>query len=100
VPTELASWPEIGGIYIEDTPGILAPQRARTLIPAILAAAGDRPVDWHFHNNIGMGTVNYAIAVESGGSILHTCPQPLANGPSLPSTEQVLPGGMTGTLKA
>jgi oxaloacetate decarboxylase alpha subunit len=78
------------GIYFEDAPGILTPERAETLIPAVLAAAGEKPVEWHFHNNTGMGAVNYLKAVELGGTILHTCTRPLANGPSLPSTEQTL----------
>jgi oxaloacetate decarboxylase alpha subunit len=87
---EMASWAQISAIHVEDAPGILTNERARTLIPAILAAAGDKPVEWHFHNNTGMGTANYATALELGGSILHTCSKPLANGPSLPSTEQTL----------
>ena len=37
-----------------------------------------------------MGALNYMIAVELGGTILHTCSRPLANGPSLPSTEQTV----------
>jgi oxaloacetate decarboxylase (Na+ extruding) subunit alpha len=87
---QMASWPSVNAIYVEDAPGILTPERARTLIPAILAAAGDKPVEWHFHNNTAMGALNYMIAVELGGTILHTCSRPLANGPSLPSTEQTV----------
>jgi oxaloacetate decarboxylase alpha subunit len=87
---EMASWPEVSGIYFEDAPGILTPERAVTLMPALLAAAGDKPVEWHCHNNTGIGAVNYVKAVEAGGTILHTCTLPLANGPSLPSTEQTL----------
>jgi oxaloacetate decarboxylase alpha subunit len=87
---QMASWPSVSAIYVEDAPGILTPERARTLIPAILAAAGDKPVEWHFHNNTAMGALNYMIAVELGGTILHTCSRPLANGPSLPSTEQTV----------
>ena len=87
---EMVSWPSVSGIYVEDAPGILTPDRARTLIPAILAAAGDKPVEWHFHNTTGMGARNYMTAVEAGGTTLHTCSRPLANGPSLPSTEQTL----------
>lgn len=87
---EMVSWDSVSGIYVEDAPGILTEQRARTLIPALLAAAGDKPVEFHFHNNTGMGAVNYMTALEAGGSILHTCSEPLANGPSLPSTEQTL----------
>jgi oxaloacetate decarboxylase alpha subunit len=87
---EMVSWPSVSGIYVEDAPGILTPDRGRTLIPAILAAAGDKPVEWHFHNTTGMGAHNYMTAVEAGGTTLHTCSRPLANGPSLPSTEQTL----------
>jgi oxaloacetate decarboxylase alpha subunit len=83
---EMVSWPSVSGIYVEDAPGILTPDRAHTLIPAILAAAGDKPVEWHFHNTTGMGARNYMTAVEAGGTTLHTCSRPLANGPSLPST--------------
>jgi oxaloacetate decarboxylase (Na+ extruding) subunit alpha len=87
---EMASWDSVSAIYVEDAPGILTPQRARTLVPALLRAAGDKPVEWHFHNNTALGAMNYAIAVEEGGRILHTCSRPLANGPSLPSTEQTV----------
>jgi oxaloacetate decarboxylase alpha subunit len=87
---EMVSWPETTGIYVEDAPGILTAERARTLIPAILAAANGKPVEWHFHNTTGMGAVNYLTALDAGATILHTCSRPLANGPSLPSTEQTL----------
>jgi oxaloacetate decarboxylase alpha subunit len=87
---EMVGWGCLTGIYVEDAPGILMPDRARSLIPALLAAAGDLPVEWHFHNTTGMGALNYVIAMEAGGRILHTCSKPLANGPSLPSTEQTL----------
>jgi oxaloacetate decarboxylase (Na+ extruding) subunit alpha len=85
---EMVSWPSVSGIYVEDAPGILTPDRGHTLIPAILAAAADKPVEWHFHNTTGMGAHNYMTAVDAGGTTLHTCSRPLANGPSLPSTEQ------------
>ncbi|HET7399905.1 MAG TPA: hypothetical protein VFJ94_15415, partial [Intrasporangium sp.] len=87
---QMVSWSSVSGIYVEDAPGILTPERARTLVPALLAAAGDTPVEFHFHNNTGMGAVNYMIAVEAGARVLHTCSEPLANGPSLPSTEQTV----------
>jgi oxaloacetate decarboxylase alpha subunit len=40
---EMCSWPEVAGIYFEDAPGILTPERAETLMPALLKAACDRP---------------------------------------------------------
>ena len=87
---EMASWSSISGIYVEDAPGILAPERARTLVPALIQAAGETPIEFHFHNTTGMGALNYVIAMESGAQCLHTCARSLANGPSLPSTEQTL----------
>lgn len=87
---EMVSWDCVTGIYVEDAPGILTPERARTLVPALLSAAGDAPVEFHFHNTTGCGALNYVIALEAGATTLHTCSRPLANGPSLPSTEQTL----------
>lgn len=87
---EMAGWPSICGIYVEDAPGILAPERARTLVPALIKAAGEKPIEFHFHNTTGMGALNYVIALESGALCLHTCAKSMANGPSLPSTEQTV----------
>ena len=39
---------------------------------------------------IGVAGMNYLIGVEAGVEVLHTAPGPLANGPSLPSTEQTI----------
>ncbi len=87
---EMASWRSISGIYVEDAPGILAPERAHTLVPALLQAAGTKPIEFQFHNNTGMGAYNYVIAIEAGARCVHTCARSMANGPSLPSTEQTL----------
>ena len=37
---QMASWPSVSAIYVEDAPGILTPERARTLIPAHLGGGG------------------------------------------------------------
>jgi oxaloacetate decarboxylase (Na+ extruding) subunit alpha len=87
---EMVSWGIAKGIYVEDAAGILTPERARTLIPALVEAAGDVPVELHCHNTTGLAPVNYLIGVEAGVRTLHTCSLPLANGPSLPSTEMTL----------
>jgi len=39
----LAACPDVDALYIKDPGGLLAPGRARTLIPAIKAAMGDKP---------------------------------------------------------
>lgn len=87
---EMVSWGFISSIYVEDAPGILAPERGATLIPALVEAAGDVPIELHCHNTIGTAPLNYLTGLRNGVRILHTASRPLANGPSLPSTEAML----------
>jgi oxaloacetate decarboxylase alpha subunit len=87
---EMVGWGVTAAIYVEDAAGILKPERARTLLPALVAAAGDVPVELHCHNTTGLAPVNYLIGVEAGVRRVHTASRPVANGPSLPSTEMTL----------
>jgi oxaloacetate decarboxylase alpha subunit len=84
---EIASWEGITTIILGDEAGVLTTERARTWIPAMKVAAGDVPLEMHFHNTTGLGTQNHIIGVESGVTIVHTAISTLANGPSMPSTE-------------
>lgn len=87
---EMVGWGIAASIYVEDAAGILKPERARTLLPALVAAAGDVPVELHCHNTTGLAPVNYLIGIDAGVRVIHTASRPLANGPSLPSTEMML----------
>lgn len=87
---EMVGWGVTAAIYVEDASGILKPERARTLLPALVEAAGDVPVELHCHNTTGLAPVNYLIGVECGIRRVHTASRPVANGPSLPSTEMTL----------
>lgn len=84
---EMASWEGVDTIEIEDAPGILTPDRARTLLPAIRQAVGGKRLELHCHATTGLGIHNYAEGVKAGIDVLHTASRPMANGPSLPSTE-------------
>ena len=88
---EMASWPGVTSIYVEDAPGVLTPERARTLLPALRQATGTIPLELHCHNTTGLAQHNYIIGLESGFTRLHTASRPMANGPSLPSTEGMMP---------
>jgi oxaloacetate decarboxylase alpha subunit len=72
-------------ICFKDVGGLLTPERARTLLPAILKNAGDVPVEYHAHCNNGLATLCYLEAVTLGVTSLHTAVPPLANGSSQPS---------------
>jgi oxaloacetate decarboxylase alpha subunit len=77
-------------ISIKDPTGLLTPERGRTLFPAVVQAAGDIPVQLHSHCQSGLAPEVYEIAMQSGFRFGYTATEPLANGASLPATEDVL----------
>jgi len=87
---EMASWDGVNTVEIEDAPGVLTPDRARTLLPAIRKAVGDTRLELHCHANTGLAIHNYIAGVEAGIDVLHTASRPMANGVSLPSTEAMV----------
>jgi oxaloacetate decarboxylase alpha subunit len=87
---QMASFKNVDSIMFADEAGVLRPEGARTLLPALVDAAGDVPLEMHCHNTTGLAPLNYLIAIEAGVRILHTASRPLANGPSLPSVEGML----------
>jgi oxaloacetate decarboxylase (Na+ extruding) subunit alpha len=76
-------------ICFKDVGGLLTPERARTLLPAILNNAGRVPVEYHAHCNNGLAPLCYLEAVRLGIKSLHTAIPPLANGSSQPSITNV-----------
>jgi len=76
-------------ISIKDPTGLLTPERAKTLFPAVLCAADGIPLQLHSHCQSGLSPKVYSIAIESGFRFGHTAVAPLANGASLPSTEEI-----------
>jgi oxaloacetate decarboxylase (Na+ extruding) subunit alpha len=88
--TEIAAVPEIDGVLFYDTAGVLDVDRLRVLVPQIIAAAGGKPVEFHSNNLMGTSGLAYVEAVRQGIHVLHTASRPMANGPSVPSTESVV----------
>jgi oxaloacetate decarboxylase alpha subunit len=87
---EIAGIAEIDGVLFYDTAGMLDVQRLGVLLPRIIAAAGEKPVEFHSNNLMGTSGLAYVEAVKLGVRILHTASRPMANGPSVPSTESVV----------
>jgi oxaloacetate decarboxylase (Na+ extruding) subunit alpha len=79
----------VDGIIIKDAGGLLTPERARTLVPAVIAAAGGREVYVHSHCTSGLGPATNLEALTSGAAAIWTASTPLANGPSLPADESM-----------
>ena len=82
---QLAAVEGVRSLLIGDEAGVLAVERAVGFLPAMVAAAGDVPLEMHFHNTTGLAPVNHLIGVEAGIRIVHTAVESLANGPSMPS---------------
>jgi oxaloacetate decarboxylase alpha subunit len=87
---EMASWEGVERIYVEDAPGVLTPERAATLLPALQEATPGVRLELHVHNTTGLAPRVYMEGIKAGIEILHTCSRPMANGPSLPSTEAMV----------
>jgi oxaloacetate decarboxylase alpha subunit len=86
----IATCPDIDRAYIKDPSGLLTPERARTLIPAIRARLGGKPLELHSHCTIGLSALGYMTAAELGIDVLQVACGPLGNGSSLPNAQRVV----------
>jgi oxaloacetate decarboxylase alpha subunit len=87
---ELAACPDIDALYVKDPGGLLTPNRARTLMPAIKAAIGDKPLELHSHCTIGLAELLYMDAPEYGVSALQCASGAAADGISNPHSERIV----------
>jgi oxaloacetate decarboxylase (Na+ extruding) subunit alpha len=87
---KLASSTDIDALYIKDPGGLLSPKRARTLIPAIKAVIGTKPLELHAHCTIGLAEHAYMDAPEYGVSALQCASGAAADGTSNPPSERVV----------
>ena len=86
----LAACPDIDALYIKDPGGLLLPQRARTLIPAIKAVIGDKALELHSHCTIGLAELAYMEAPDHGVSAVQCASGAAADGNSNPPSERVV----------
>jgi oxaloacetate decarboxylase alpha subunit len=64
---------------------MLTPERTATLLPQMMAAAGDATWEFHGHCNNGLGPLNALEAAKAGVRYIHSAVPPLANANSQPS---------------
>jgi oxaloacetate decarboxylase alpha subunit len=84
---KLSVSPDIDTLLLYDTAGTLDKERLQTLVPAIIGKARGKKIEFHSNNLLGMSAKAYLDAIDLGITILHTASRPMANGPSVPSTE-------------
>jgi len=86
---QMAACPDIDRVYIKDPAGLLTPDRARTLLPALKAQLAGKPLELHSHCTIGLSALSYMTAAELGIDALQVACGPLSNGSSLPDAQRV-----------
>ena len=74
---------------VKDPTGLLTPERGRTLFPALVGAAGRIPLQLHSHCQSGLAPEVYTVAMQSGFQYGYTALEPLGNGASLPTTQEI-----------
>jgi oxaloacetate decarboxylase alpha subunit len=87
---ELARTASVKRVYLKDPGGLLTPERARTLIRAIKAQLGAKPLELHSHCTIGLAQFSYVDAPKLGVTALHTALGPLGNDAAQPALENVV----------
>ena len=87
---KLAACADIDAIYIKDPGGLLSPKRAQTLIPAIKAVIGDKPLELHAHCTIGLAEHTYMEAPDYGVSVLQCASGAAADGTSNPPSLRIV----------
>ena len=73
-------------LCLKDPGALITPERVRTLVPIVLANAGDVPVEFHTHCLTGLGALCTLEAIKLGITYVNTAIPPLAEGSSNPST--------------
>lgn len=86
----MAASPDIDALYIKDPGGLLTSTRAQTLIPAIMAEIGDKPLELHAHCTIGLAEQAYLEGVELGASALQCASGGAADGTSNPPMDRMI----------
>jgi oxaloacetate decarboxylase alpha subunit len=86
----IAASPHVDVLNLKDPGGLLTPDRVRTLVPALRAAAPGLPLEVHSHETVAMAGPSYLEAARLGASFVCTAVRPLANGTSQPAAERTV----------
>ena len=87
--TELISRASVDAVMLKDASGLLTLDRVRSLVPALKAACGNIPLEFHSHALTGLAPLLYLEAVRLGADQVHTCIAPLANGAAQPAVQTI-----------
>ena len=86
----MAACPEVDALYIKDPGGLLTPKRAQTLIPAIMAEIGAKPLELHNHCTIGLAEPACLEAADLGVAAVQCASGGAADGTSNPPITRMI----------
>jgi oxaloacetate decarboxylase alpha subunit len=86
----LAACPDVDALYIKDPGGLLQPQRAQTLVPAIQAVLAGKELELHAHCTIGLAELAYMDAPGYGIRTLQCASGAASDGTSNPHSGRVV----------
>jgi oxaloacetate decarboxylase alpha subunit len=86
----LMASPDVDLFYLKDPSGLMSVDRVRTLAPAVKAVIGNRPLEIHAHNTLGLGELSSLEAAKLGISAIHVGIGPGGDGSSLPEAERMV----------
>jgi len=81
----LAASGKFDRLYLKDPGGLVTPERATSLIPALKAAVGEMALEFHSHCTIALAQFSYLEAAQHGAECLHVAAAAAANGTSQPA---------------
>ncbi len=90
IAAQAAASRDIDRVYVKDPAGLLTPERAGTLIPAVRARLQGKPLELHAHCTIGLSPLVYLAAPGLGVEVLQVACGALADGSSLPDAERTV----------
>jgi oxaloacetate decarboxylase alpha subunit len=83
--TREAAQLDVARICFKDPGGLLTPESTRRLVPLILRASGNKPLEFHTHCTTGLGAISCLEAIKLGVTSINTAIPPLADASSNPS---------------
>jgi oxaloacetate decarboxylase (Na+ extruding) subunit alpha len=87
---QMSACQDIDRAYLKDPAGLLTPDRAGTLIPAVLANLNGKPLELHAHCTLGLSPLTCLTAADLGVGVLQVGCGALGNGTSLPDAEKLV----------
>ena len=86
----MAASKDIDALYIKDPGGLLTPKRAATLIPAIMAEIGSKPLELHNHCTIGLAEPAALEGADLGLTAIQCASGGAADGTSNPPIQRMI----------